>query len=105
MITLSNLVIFSLFVGLIYGFWHNARFREVALKYTKAYCEKNDIQFLDESLVIRKMWPYRRPDGLLGMSRTYEFEFTSTGEFRHRGLITLKSYHLANMKIPPYPIN
>lgn len=91
---LSDVVWFALFMALGGIWWHGQGVKAQALKKVKGYCEEHNLQLLDESLFIRKLWLARGRNGLLGFQRTYMFEFTSTGEHRYRGTITLLGYEL-----------
>ena len=64
------------------------------------------MELLDQSVVIRGLWPLRRADGRLTLRRTYHFEFTSTGDQRYRGILVLigmqlRSIELEAFKLPP----
>ena len=47
-----------------------------------------DLQLLDESVALRALWFKRSPDGQLRW-RSYNFDFTSTGDDRYQGRIIL----------------
>ncbi|MDB9894191.1 MAG: DUF3301 domain-containing protein [Reinekea forsetii] len=91
-----------LWVGLIIAavafWWQGQGVKAFALRKVKLYCEEHNLQLLDESLVIRKFWIARDRHGLLRIQRIYYFEFTSTGEYRYRGTMTLHGYQVAEIE-------
>lgn len=93
-IQLSDIIWFGLLASLAALWWHGQGIKAAALVHVKKYCEHYDIQLLDESLVLRKLWLSRNKEGVVRIQRTYFFEFTSTGEYRYRGTITLLGYKL-----------
>jgi len=89
---LSDVVWLALFIALAGLWWQGQGVKAFALKKVKKYCDENNLQLLDESLVIRKLWLGRGSKGALRVRRTYLFEFTSTGEYRYRATITTLGY-------------
>ena len=94
---LSDVIWIGLFATLAAIWWHGQGVKASALKHVKRYCDEHDIQLLDESLVLRKLWPARNARGVMSLQRTYFFEFTSTGEYRYRGTVTLLGYQLQSV--------
>lgn len=94
---LSDLIWIFLIAAIAGIWWHGQGMKARALAHAKRYCQKHDLQFLDESLVLRKVTFRRGGSGFLEFVRIYAFEFTSTGEYRYRGTITLQGYRLADI--------
>ena len=55
-------------------------------------------------MVLRGLWPGRDQHGNLAWRRRYEFEFTSTGETRHRGLLILIGSSVRSLELEPHPM-
>lgn len=92
-------------VVLLY-WWHSGAYKGRALQLAENHCREQGLQLLDQSVVIRGLWPLRRADGRLTLRRTYHFEFTSTGDQRYRGILVLvgmqlRSIELETFKLPP----
>jgi hypothetical protein len=86
--------------------WHSGTYKGRALHLAEKYCREQDLQLLDQSMVIRGIWPVRRADGRLTLRRSYQFEFASTGDQRYRGVLVLvgmqlRSIELEAFKLPP----
>jgi len=91
---LSDLVWIFIFICIAALWWQGQGAKAFALTKVKAYCDENNIQLLDESLVLRKVWFGRSNKGSLQLKRTYLFEFTSTGEYRYRGTAVTLGYRI-----------
>lgn len=90
MLTLSKLF-WLLLLGAGVAYWWVAReIKEVAYRAARAHCQRMDVAFLDDSVVLRKLRPVRGEDGRLGFLRRYSFEFTTTGAQRYGGVIVLQ---------------
>lgn len=104
MFTLSNLL-WLLVAGLFLVYWWNSgsykgRARELAI----AHCRQFDLQLLDQTVVIRGIWPVKSDDSGLHLRRRYQFEFTSTGEQRYQGILVLEGMNLKSIDLEAYKI-
>lgn len=98
------IVIILLITSLLY--WLDSiRAKENATKYAKAACKKVLLEFLDDTVLIKKVRLRRNTQGQLSIYREYEFEFSSTGEFRYKGQARLLGQHLVDVEMEPYQFN
>jgi hypothetical protein len=94
-----------LLAGLVLLYWwHSGVYKGRALELAERYCREHDLQLLDQSMVIRGLWPIRRADGRLGLRRNYQFEFTSTGDQRYRGTLVLHGLRLQSLELEAYKL-
>mgnify|MGYP000182770519 CR=1 FL=1 len=92
------------FLGVVY--WIRARdLKQLALIEASKYCKNLDLSLLDESVVLRGIKPIRNSQGKLCLSRTYQFDFTSNGEDRYQGEISLSGRRVLKVKLPPHRID
>ena len=92
-------------VGLLFLYWWNSwKFKGRALGLALEHCRQLNLQLLDQSMVIRGIWPIWDASGHLTLRRTYQFEFTSTGEHRYQGRIILTGMRLQSIDIEVYKI-
>ena len=63
------------------------------------YCKERNLQLLDQTMVLKGLWPIRSVEGALMLRRRYHFEFTSTGEMRSQGAIELIGRHINKLDI------
>lgn len=78
--------------------WQNLKMREIALKAVKHYCQREDLQLLDQSVAL-KGFKFKRDTqtGRLMLKRTYRFEFTSTGDERYKGDLVMLGQRVAGI--------
>ncbi|MCL2635657.1 MAG: DUF3301 domain-containing protein [Betaproteobacteria bacterium] len=71
-------------------FWLDTlKAREAGIRAARQACAEDGLQFLDESVVGRSLWPARDDAGQLRLRRVYRFEFSDTGDNRRSGSIVL----------------
>jgi len=89
MISLSFLFWLTLIVALGAFWWGSDSVKSFAISHTLKYCRDSNVQLLDQTMVLKGLWPIRTTEGYIHLRRHYQFEFTSTGEIRNRGQIVL----------------
>ena len=85
------------FVGWL--FWQGRRQAEQAKRYAERYCQQHELQFLDIA------WSHGRPAKRgrhFGWLSHYQFAFSSDGESRYEGTMTLLNLRLDEVITPPY---
>jgi hypothetical protein len=101
LVNLSCLVLVGL--GALY-WWQSGLFKGRARLLAMEYCRHLDLQLLDQSMVITGFWPIRNSSGSLVFRRTYQFEFSSTGDRRYRGELILEGMALKSIDLETYKI-
>lgn len=95
---LSDVIWITVFISLAGIWWHGQGIKAHALVKVKKYCDEFNLQLLDESLVLRKIWFARGKSSVMQLQRTFLFEFTSTGEHRYKGYIVLNGYRVESVE-------
>ena len=98
---------FTLFVILVsvFLYWLDSiRVKEIATARSKEACKRVLVEFLDDTVAIKKVRLRRNSSGQLNFYREYQFEFTSTGEYRYKGIVKLLGKHLLDVEMEPYKI-
>lgn len=86
-------------------FWVDSlRARERALSAARAACERNGLQFLDETVAGSGLRVARDDSGRIQLQRVFVFEFSDTGNNRRRGSITLLGAQVQDVYTEPYAI-
>lgn len=85
--------------------WKAQRVKEIALGYTRRKCKELELQLLDDSINLRGFWFKRDEKGQLRIWRSYNFEFSSTGEERYRGRVVTLGQSVISFILPPYRVN
>ena len=84
-------------------FWVDSlRARERALAAGRAACERNGLQFLDETVAGAGLRFARNEDGELRIRRVFAFEFSDTGDNRRQGSIVMLGGELQDLQLEPY---
>jgi len=104
MFSLGNLV-WLLIIGIVLVYWwHSGNFKGRARELAMVHCRQLDLQLLDQSMVIRGIWPVVTENNGLAIRRSYQFEFSSTGEQRYQGMLVLESLRLKSIELEAYKI-
>jgi Protein of unknown function (DUF3301) len=82
----------SILVGLaaVGWFWFDGlHAREQAHRHARSSCESAGLQFLDDTVVLRKIRLARDSRGRMVFARLYRFEFSDTGDNRRQGFVAM----------------
>jgi len=83
-----------LLAGALIWFWlDSARARELATAICSETCQRAQLQFLDQTVVLRRLGLRWTPQGLR-VRRTFQFDYSEEGEGRHMGRLTLVGIEL-----------
>ncbi|WP_020406776.1 DUF3301 domain-containing protein [Hahella ganghwensis] len=85
--------------------WHGFKVRERALSAVRKRCQELDLQFLDQNVALRSIKIKRNDTGQARICRVYGFEFSSTGDERYRGYITLLGMQVEEIMIEPHRLH
>jgi len=100
----SELIMIVLLVGFLLYWSSSQEIREIALKAAKGYCQKMDIQMLDDYVALNALWLKRDQHGKIRVWRSYLFEFTATGEDRYNGKIIMLGKIIESIQLEPHRI-
>ncbi len=103
-IELQDLFWLSLIAFLCVHWWRAQKVKETALRATRKRCDELDVQMLDDSIGLRAIWLKRDPRGSVRCWRTYQFEFTATGENRYRGRVITLGEQVLSIELDPHQI-
>ncbi|HEY4658104.1 MAG TPA: DUF3301 domain-containing protein [Gemmatimonadaceae bacterium] len=91
-----------LIVALGWLWYDSMRARERALTAGRQACDRDGLQFLDETVQIVKLWPARDAAGRLVLRRTYRFEFSDDGVRRRGGSVVILGAELESLQLEPF---
>ncbi|WP_237065739.1 DUF3301 domain-containing protein [Microbulbifer guangxiensis] len=100
--SLSDL--FWLFLLALVGWylWNGMAAKEQVRRAAARHCMQLGVQLLDDTVVLVRTRLRRDDRGQLRLQRNYEFEFTSTGERRYSGVVTLHGQRITQMQLSPH---
>lgn len=78
-------VTIAIVLFLIWLWFDGNRSREFTTRYCISFCRQNNVQLLDQSIHIKKLFPTRK-NGRLTLRRFYAFEFSINGTDRYSGV-------------------
>ena len=102
MLNLSVIFWLCCFAALAAFWWHSDIVKNQALKLADTHCKQLGLQLLDQTMVIKGLFPVRDESGSLCLRRRYRFEFTSTGEVRYRGMIVMAGRKQQSLELEPH---
>jgi hypothetical protein len=102
---LTDVMIAVLLVIFLMLWWNAQGVKQIALQAACSYCKKIDVQLLDETVVLRGFWLKRNARGHLCLWRSYDFEFTSTGDERYTGKVVLLGRAVEDIHLDPHRLN
>jgi hypothetical protein len=87
--------LFAILTLLLVGwFWLDSlRARELATGVCRAACAQRGLQFLDQTVALRRLTVRRTAEGLR-LRRVYRFDFSEEGAGRHNGYLVLLGLNL-----------
>jgi hypothetical protein len=78
------------------------RARERAVAAGRSACERERLQFLDETVECVSLRPARGEDGRLLLRRVYRFEFSDTGDNRRVGSVVMLGGEVESLTMEPF---
>jgi Protein of unknown function (DUF3301) len=103
--TLRSIALTAL-VGLGVWYWVKSReIKDVALQAASRHCEELALIFLDQSVSLAGMKIGRDARGQLCIVRTFNFDFSSTGEDRYQGQVHVEGRRISRIWLAPHRID
>ena len=104
MLNLTVIFWLAVIAALASFWWKSDLVKNRALTLANEHCQGQGVQLLDQSMVIRGVWPMRDNSGSLSLRRRYSFEFTSTGEQRYRGIVVMAGTRMHRIELEAHII-
>ena len=104
MLSLSVLAWSTAIFALVALWWQSDKIKLRALQHVHQHCRQLKLQLLDQTMVLRGLWPVRDSLGSLRLRRRYEFEFSVTGEKRYHGTVILIGHTISSIDLDPHTL-
>jgi hypothetical protein len=105
MFDIHSVLWLTLFILVIY-YWHGAlKVKERAFAAAQQHCTEMDVQLLDESVYLRRLWFKRNALGQLSLWRAFYFEFTVNGADRYFGRVTMLGAKITEVQLDPHRLH
>ena len=96
----------SALIALLVWYWLKAReLKERVFNLASARCEELGLSLLDQAVVLKKLSIARDRKGRFRLLREYQFDFSSTGEDRYKGMIRLIGTQVDELKLAPHRVD
>ena len=90
-------------LALLAWLWFDSmRARERAVAAGSRACERDGLQFLDETVECVSLRPARDENGRIALRRIYRFEFSDNGDNRRGGNVSLLGGRVESLTMDPY---
>lgn len=84
-------------------FWYDSlRAREKAVAVGRAACERDGLQFLDDTVECVRIRAARDEYGSMALRRTYLFEFSDDGNSRRKASIVMLGARVESLTMEPF---
>jgi len=88
----------------LWYWWDSLQVKEFARSAGLNKCRKASVQFLDDTVAMKKIWFQRDRAGRLQVCRLHNFEFSSDGTQRYKGRITMLGKKVSEVEMEAYRI-
>ena len=86
---MTDFLIVIILLSLLGFWWDSLGARQAARKAGRQVCEREGVQFLDDTVAITRLRLQRNSRGRMAFYREYRFEYSLSGEERLRGSVNL----------------
>ena len=100
----EGLFLILLLAVVAWYWWSTMQSKELAKNAGKQVCSRYDVQFLDETVEMKKIWVRRGRHGKLELCRLFFFEFATDGEKRYQGRILVLGNQVSDVDMDAYRI-
>jgi len=100
---MSEIILLLLFAALAWLWWDSMQAREAAVAAARAACVAEGLLFLDDTVGIAGIKPARNAYGRLLLQRSYDFEFSDTGDNRIKGSVVMLGRRVLLLNVKPHP--
>lgn len=97
-----QLIAISIIGLIIWLVWQHNNISISASTAAKHRCQKEGIQLLDQTVVLQKMRIIKSKRSIITLQRTYQFEFSSVGDYRYQGTIKMQGRYIESIELPPF---
>jgi hypothetical protein len=99
---MEALLLVGVLVAVTWYWWDNMQCKEIAKLAGQQACRNAQVQFLDDTVALKKLWLRRAETGRLQLCRIFFFEFASDGEYRYHGRIVLTGKRVREVEMDAY---
>ena len=102
---MESLLLVGMLVAITWYWWDTMQCKEIARLAGLQACRNAQVQFLDDTVALKKLWLRRGENGRLQLCRIFFFEFASDGMVRYHGRIVLTGKRVREVEMDAYRIS
>lgn len=99
---LLDILLFAVIIAVSFQFWRIRAISEYARRYLERYCDTQALQLISVARSKTRLTLFKAK---LDWYTEFTFEFSSTGEERYFGILSLRGLTVVNTDMPAYRIN
>ncbi|HWV15500.1 MAG TPA: DUF3301 domain-containing protein [Cellvibrio sp.] len=101
-----NAIFWLTLLALVVFYWmHSLRAKEQAFNAAHRHCEQMQVQFLDQSVYLKRIGFKRNEQGQLSLWRNFYFEFTVNGDDRYFGRVLMLGKKIMAVQLDPHRLH
>lgn len=97
---LLDILLLAVPAAIIGLWWTGTRAKELATDHARKACQREQVQFLDATVAIKRYRLARSSSGSTCLRRDYRFEFTNHGAHRDYGGVSMRGHELLRVEFP-----
>lgn len=98
---MQELFLIGLLILVVAYWWDATRSNELALISCRRLCRNAQLQLLDDTVVMQRIWLGRSSSGSVQLRRIYSFDYSNDQDSRHQGYIIMLGRHVAETSMEP----
>jgi hypothetical protein len=98
----ASLIVLAVLGALVWFWLHSIRILEIAREAGRQACNREGVQFLDDTVAGTGLALARDSSGRRILRRSYRFEFSETGESRREGEVIMLGDRVESVTMEPY---
>ncbi len=102
--TITDLFLAAPLAIIAYFIWQHSNVSHTARNAAKQYCDKEGVQLLDQTVILKGISLRRSSRSLFTLRRQYGFEFSSVGDHRYKGSVYLYGSRVQGVELEPFKI-
>lgn len=84
---MSDWLLLALVAAIAWYWYGSLRAKEQASRAAAEVCQRQQLQFLDDTVALQRLALARNSQGRVSVRRTYRFEYSHVGDDRRQGFI------------------
>lgn len=96
---MPDLIAFALLLAALWFWWDSSRARECAVMAAARACGRDGVQFLDQSVAMRRLRLARDGRGRMRIARLYTFDFSPDGSQRRPGFVVVMAGRVRELQL------